>query len=499
MQVCPEDNSPLQADSTVADNVPTDPLEGHTLDDKYRLEERLGIGGMGTVYRARHLLIDRGVAVKVLSPRFVEDEAAQMRFRREAKAAGRLQHANAVAVTDFGQTADGYVYIVMELLEGRTLRDVLAKEAPLDTARAVALMLQTAAAVAAAHEAGIIHRDLKPANIFVVQNSEVPAVVKVLDFGIAKLAAEHLDDDDPKTLTLIGAMIGTPRYMSPEQCDGVELTPAADVYSLGVILYEMLSGVVPFSGSTPLAIAMKHASEAPRPPREFVSSIPAPLEEVILHALEKRPEDRPANAAEFRRELLATAERLGLEHGALTTAPDLDALRNAGTESPSGRLVIDLSRLRENRAATSGASEITIVSDSRGVEFAKPDGLSLSVASEPPAVGHSFPRVSVPLNQTFERAKQKPLALLGLILVLTVLGSVGFFTMRSWGTATPATENVVASPSPTASPEATATPAPTPAPSRKPEEQKPVNANKKKESKVGSAIRKVGRILKKPF
>ena len=132
----------------------------------------------------------------MLSPRFVEDEAAQMRFRREAKAAGRLQHTNAVGVTDFGRTSDGYVYIVMELLEGRTLRDVLAKEAPLDTAHAVSLMLQTSAAVAAAHEAGIIHRDLKPANIFVVQNSEVPAVVKVLDFGIAKLAAESLDDDD---------------------------------------------------------------------------------------------------------------------------------------------------------------------------------------------------------------------------------------------------------------------------------------------------------------
>ena len=496
MQVCTDDNAPLQADSTLANNIPTDPLIGHTLDDKYRLEERLGIGGLGTVYRARHLLIDRAVAVKVLSPRFVEDEAAQMRFRREAKAAGRLQHANAVAVTDFGQTTDGYVYIVMELLEGRTLRDVLAKEAPLDTARAVALMLQTAAAVAAAHEAGIIHRDLKPANIFIVQNSEVPAVVKVLDFGIAKLAAEHLDDDDPKTLTLIGVMIGTPRYMSPEQCDGVELTPAADVYSLGVILYEMLSGVVPFSGSTPLAIAMKHTAEVPRPPREFVSSIPAPLEELVLHALEKRPEDRPANAAEFRRELLATAERLGLEHGALSTAPDLDSLRNAGTESPSGRLVIDLSRLRENRAVTSGASEITIVSGPRAAETARQPEASLS-APELQAGGQSFPRVSVPVKPV-ERAKQKPLALLGLILVLVVLGSVGFFTIRSWGTATPAIENVAASPSPTPSPEATATPTPSPAPSRKPEE-KPVNANKKKGSKVGSALKKFGRILKKPF
>ena len=284
-EVCPEDQTPLQADSTVAGAAPVDPLVGHTLDDKYRLEERLGIGGMGTVYRARHLLIDRPVAVKVLNPRFVEDEAARTRFRREAKACGRLQHVNAVTVTDFGTSQDGYVYLVMELLEGRTLRDVLAKEAPLDPARSVALMLQISAAVAAAHEAGIIHRDLKPANIFIVQRAEVPAVVKVLDFGIAKLAAESLDEDEPKTLTQVGAMIGTPRYMSPEQCDGAELTPAADVYSLGVILYEMLTGTVPFSGSTPLAIAMKHTGEIPRSPRDFVSSIPPALEQVVLHTL----------------------------------------------------------------------------------------------------------------------------------------------------------------------------------------------------------------------
>src|SRR5918995_4791307 len=215
-EVCPEDQTPLQADSTVNEALTTDPLVGHILDEKYHLEEQLGIGGMGTVYRARHLLIDRPVAVKVLNQRFVEDEAARTRFSREARACGRLQHANAVTVTDFGESHDGYVYLVMELLEGRTLRDVVAKEAPLDPARAVSLMMQVSAAVAAAHEAGIIHRDLKPANIFIVQRAEVPAVVKVLDFGIAKLAAETLDDEEHMTLTQVGAMIGTPRYMSPE-------------------------------------------------------------------------------------------------------------------------------------------------------------------------------------------------------------------------------------------------------------------------------------------
>jgi len=499
--LCPEDNAPLQADSTVVGEIPVDPLIGYTLDDKYRIERRLGVGGMGTVYRARHLLIDRPVAVKVLNPRFVEDEAAQLRFRREARAAGRLQHANAVGVTDFGSTSDGYVYIVMELLEGRTLREVLAKDAPLDTARAVALMLQTADAVAAAHDAGIIHRDLKPANIFIVQSSDVPAVVKVLDFGIAKLAAESLDDDDSKTLTLVGAMIGTPRYMSPEQCDGAELTPAADVYSLGVILYEMLSGIVPFSGSTPLAIAMKHASEAPRLPSEYVASIPPALEEVVLHALEKRPEDRPANAAEFRRELLATAERLGLEHAAPTSAPDIQALRDVGTESPSGRLIIDISRLRENRAAVSSGNELTVISPALTADVINSDttgapAYSASVSSGKP----SFPRVSIELGQQVERARNKPLLLLAGLLALILTAGIGYLVFRPQNP-TPATgANAGATPSPSVSP------TPSPTPFVKQEEKKPpandnenANANKKKGSKIGGALRKVGRILKKPF
>jgi serine/threonine protein kinase len=477
----------LQADATIAGSPVVDPLVGHTLDEKYRLEERLGIGGMGTVYRARHLLIDRPVAVKVLNQRFVEDEAARTRFRREARAAGRLQHTNAVTVTDFGESHDGYVYLVMELLEGRTLRDILAKEAPLDAARAVSLMLQISAAVAAAHEAGIIHRDLKPANIFIVQRADVPALVKVLDFGIAKLAAESLDEDEPMTLTQVGAMIGTPRYMSPEQCDGAELTPAADVYSLGVILYEMLTGIVPFSGSTPLAIAMKHTSQAPRSPREFVSAIPPALEQIVLHALEKRPQDRPANAAEFRKELLATAERLGLEHAALTSSPNLAALRDVGTESPSGRLVIDIARLRENRAASSDFNEVTVVSAAPAPGDNDGNGRGPALA----AAKHYFPRVSVSVSGT-EKSKKR-LSIIGAIVAATLL--IGITLVVRSRIAGPAADAIVAaSPSPTVEP----TPSPTPTPAPKPEVRRPV-VRPKKESKARSVVNKVKRFLKNPF
>ncbi len=506
VKICPEDKSLLQADATFAgnpssvslfakppDEIPLDRLIGHVLDGKYRLEERLGVGGMGTVYRARHVLIDRAVAVKVLNPRFVEDEAARIRFHREARAAGRLQHGNAVAVTDFGSSG-GYVYIVMELLEGRTLREILAKDAPLETARAVSIMLQASAAVAAAHEAGIIHRDLKPANIFITQNADVPAVVKVLDFGIAKLAADSLDEDEPKNLTQVGAMIGTPRYMSPEQCNGAELTPAADVYSLGVILYEMLTGMVPFSGSSPLAIAMKHSTDLPQKPREIVFSIPEDLEKVVLRALEKRPEDRPANAAAFRDELLQTAERLGLEHAAVTSGPDLAALRLAGMESPSGRLIVDLSRLRESRASSPGTSELTMVGATPAADLAQAGELS---DDHDTAKRGAFSRVDVPLGQKHYLTRRTlVVGLIGLAVLLVAFALLAIKSNRA--TTPPASVNANSTPAVIPSPSPSPPPSPSPVASPK-HQASPTPEVKKKPGKVGRLVDKVKKILKKPF
>ena len=485
IQFCPVDQSALQADHTVAEgSAVADPLIGQTLNNKYLIEQPLGIGGMGTVYRARHLLIDRAVAVKVLNQRLFEDEAARARFQREAKAAGRLHHLNAVAVTDFGQTSAGYVYIVMELLEGRTLREILAKEAPLETARAVSLMLQASAAVAAAHDAGVIHRDLKPANIFVTQSADAPSIVKVLDFGIAKLAAETLDDDEPHTLTQIGAMIGTPRYMSPEQCSGLELTPAADVYSLGVILYEMLTGTVPFSGSSPLAIAVKQTSEYPRPPKEIVAAIPDDLERVVLHALEKDPKDRPSNAAEFRSELLEIAEKLGLEHHALISSPDLAALRDVGVESPSGRLIVDLSRLREGRVLTSGQNETTV----------------LAGAVENRPANNTFSRMEI----GFRGGYSGKLVVAAVILFALMVSGILFFVSRAHKSNIPAAATTNADPSP--KPEPSSLPSPSPSAPEKPRpspsiEPSPIPSPspEKKRGKVGSVMNKVKRILTKPF
>jgi len=468
--VCPADQTPLQADATIAD-VPLDPLLNRVFDEKYRLKERLGGGGMGTVYRATHLLIDRPVAIKVLSQRFVGDETAQQRFRREARAAGRMQHPNAVSVTDFGATADGYLYIVMELLEGHTLRDVLMREGPLDIARAVSIMLQTCAAVAAAHDAGLIHRDLKPANIFIAQRPDTLAVVKVLDFGVAKFAVEEQADDDYQTLTQVGALIGTPRYMSPEQCSGSgPVTTASDVYSLGIILYEMLSGAPPFNAETPLAIVFRQVSEPPPP---LPASVPEKLRAIVERTLAKDPTKRFANAEEFRQELLSVAEALGLEHpGSKATPLTLEALRDSGAESPSGSLVIDLERLRQVQAASHARS-------GNGGE---------SAAASP--IRREISRLNIGVAE--KKGKRRiDLAVATLILVILILGS-GVVLGRWWrGGGTQSNAVVSASPSPSPSPTPTATPTPTPEPKPANHPERP----REKPSKFKKALDKLRGIF----
>jgi serine/threonine protein kinase len=483
VHVCPHDFTPLRADETIAD-VPVDPLIDRVFEGKYRLDQRLGGGGMGTVYRATHLLIDRPVAVKVLSQRFVGDETAQQRFRREARAAGRMQHPNAVMVNDFGATNDGYLYIVMELLEGLTLRDLLAREGPLDSARAVSFMLQTSSAVGAAHDAKLIHRDLKPANIFIEQRPNIAAVVKVLDFGVAKFIVEEHEDDDFNTLTQVGAVIGTPRYMSPEQCSGIALlTPASDVYSLGIILYEMLSGSVPFNADSPLALALKHVSEAPRPLHEIVPGIPQDLEKLVVHALAKNPTERPLDANEFRRDLHAIAERLGLEHSDSTLSPTLEDLRHAGTESPSGRLVIDLATLRQVQAATSGDS------------LQLPASVKATYEGKPQTTRPVFDRLNIALT------KQKPgdvsprarVAVAAMIILIVLVAGVASVS-RWWNPANSALQSANANVAAAASPSPTASPSPSPSP--KPKET-PARKKSERPSKIKSLVNRVKGIFKK--
>jgi serine/threonine protein kinase len=301
---------------------PPDPLLGQVLDSKYELVARLGEGGMGMVYRARRVHIGDEVAVKVLHRSFVADEDAVERFRREARAAAMLRHPNVVTIHDFGEARGtaAPAYIVMELVEGASLRVLLRSVGRLAPARAVALMQDICAGVGAAHRRGIVHRDLKPDNIIVlppdVEGERETA--KVVDFGIAKLR-DHAAA--LPTLTQAGTLIGTPYYMSPEQCRGDELDARSDVYSLGAVLYEMLAGAPPFIATHMTGVVTKHLTEPPQP---FApdAAIPRILESVCLRALSKDVNARQPEATTFGRELQAA---LSAPLAQAKTTPTIDA------------------------------------------------------------------------------------------------------------------------------------------------------------------------------
>jgi serine/threonine-protein kinase len=308
LTICPFDGQALTS------TIETDPLVNTLLDDKYRLDARVGEGGMGSVYRATHVQMENTVAVKVLHAELASDQIAVERFRREARAAAHIRHPNAVAVTDFGVTKqDGIAYLVMEFLEGGDLRKKIKQDKRLDCTEAIVIMSQACAALNAAHEKGIIHRDLKPDNIWLLESTNPYAQVKVLDFGIAKLKAAP----EASNLTQKGMIVGTPYYMSPEHCRSEELDPRSDIYSLGIILYEMLAGKVPFEGTSPLQVMYKHNSERPRPLSQIRPDIPPQIEKVVMRALEKRKEDRQSSALELAAEL----ERALYESGLGAQAP----------------------------------------------------------------------------------------------------------------------------------------------------------------------------------
>jgi serine/threonine protein kinase len=280
---------------------PEDPHIGRVIGGKYKLLARLGSGGMGAVYRARRIHIGDDVAVKVLHDEYVDEPNTVERFRREAQAAAMLRHPSIVGIYDFGEARDNDpAFIVMELVEGQTLRQILEAEGKLEPHRAVTLLIDVCKGVAVAHRLNIVHRDIKPDNIMILPPDvdDGHERVKVVDFGIAKLK----DMVAAKTLTQSGRMIGTVYYMSPEQCAAEHLDARSDVYSLGAVLYELLSGNPPFTAETASGIIAKHLTQAP-PPLPAELNVPLEVEAVIVKALAKEASGRQANAAALRNEL----------------------------------------------------------------------------------------------------------------------------------------------------------------------------------------------------
>src|SRR4051812_27210446 len=266
---------------------------------RYEIERHLARGGMAEVYVARDTLLDRPVALKVLFPELSADPTFVERFRREAQAAANLNHPNIVSVFDWGE-ADNTYFIVMEYVDGPTLRDLLRTEGRLHPDRAADIAADIAAALGFAHRNGVIHRDVKPGNVLISPTGQV----KVTDFGIARAARDTAQEN----LTQTGTVMGTATYFSPEQAQGLPIDPRSDVYALGVVLYELVTGRAPFVGDNPVAIAYQHVREQPVPPSRTNPDVPPALEAIILRALAKSPDDRYASANELRNDLLAFRE-----------------------------------------------------------------------------------------------------------------------------------------------------------------------------------------------
>jgi len=309
-------------------------MQIEVLGERYQLQDPIGRGGMATIYRGRDMRMDRVVAIKVLREVYSTDPKFVTRFQREAKAASSLQHPNIVQVYDYGQS-DGNYFIVMELIEGTDLRRYLRSRGVLAVDRAIIIAHDVALGLGAAHRRAIVHRDVKPQNILVGKDGSI----KLTDFGIASV----YKDINAERLTTTGMTLGTVQYYAPEQAQGEIVSPAADVYALGIVMYEMLTGRTPFDGDTPVAVAMQHIQDIPTPPTQLNPNIPPALEDIILNCLEKEPGKRFRDGSTLARalELLGEEEAGGAmsaatvhNNGPVTPPPPVANSYNQVTQRP---------------------------------------------------------------------------------------------------------------------------------------------------------------------
>jgi len=394
-QVCPTDGAGLVRAKELA-AAERDPMVGRVLEGRYTILSRLGSGSMGTVYRAKQHAMGREVAIKILRGDRAADETAKARFLREARANSLLASPNTVTVFDFGQSESGEFYLAMELLEGESLGQRLTRIGRLSAAAAADTARQALRSLAEAHAKGIIHRDLKPDNLFFAKVRTGGAgggheeIVKVLDFGIAKLVSET-DEAIGVVETQAGTVFGTPRYMSPEQAQGKSLDARTDLYSLGVILFQMLTGRPPFTDNDAVVVMARHIKSMPKRPNEAVpdAQVPRELEDVVMRALAKSANDRPANADMFGNEILAALEtQRASSSGVRSALPSAPARGESGVHAPDSRRPAALPTPANKRSLLWILAPIVLVLAASGVyvgmgsKKARPDPFADALAAQ---------------------------------------------------------------------------------------------------------------------
>ena len=387
-----------------------DPYVGREiLSGQFKVLERIGSGGMGAVYRAQQPSMDRFVAVKILHSKFTNRKDLVSRFRREARAMSHLTHPNTAKVYLYGQLEDNACYIVMEYLEGRNLGQIVRQEGPLEPVRAVAVLIQACGALEEAHQKGIIHRDLKPENIFLCKQGGIEDFAKVLDFGLAKVTEREMQPGS-LILTQEGMVFGTPEFMSPEQAQGKTLDARSDVYSLAVILYELLTGKLPFDARSPMEFITLHVQASPIPlsVRAPDRAFPAGLNDALLKAMAKRPEDRYQSAAEFAAHLASLLPD-GAVREALAALPD-SAIALAATQPSRPAMRSDAAPPAPHSYREPAAMQPTVASAPKE-----------QLTERPPAPAATKPR-GLPVAA---------LILIGVVIGLVLsLGVVGFILRR---------------------------------------------------------------------
>jgi serine/threonine-protein kinase len=369
-----------------------DPLPGRVIAGNFRIDGLIGSGAMGNVYKAEQLSLGKQVAIKVLHPHLMGDEKLVGRFKREAKSASLLNHPNSIQIIDSGQDRDGTLYIAMELLTGRDLAQVIRDDFPLPLPRVVRILAQVLSALEEAHAQRVIHRDLKPSNIMLIQRRDEKDFVKVCDFGIAKATLSEADDR-AAMLTIQGLVCGTPEYMAPEQARAEPLDGRADLYAAAVILYQMVTGDIPFRADSPMAIVSRHLVEAPMPPskRRPDLRLPKIIDDVVLRGLEKEREMRYPTAVAFREVLEGV---LGATSGPATPV------------APSAR-----------------AAQPT-VRDISGHDLTMPGGTGTIPAQSPSL------RFGTTTNMTGRPRAQRPLLVMGLVALAVVSIAASVYTVR---------------------------------------------------------------------